>query len=182
MATAADVPGYGRDMHRVRTQAAGLALTACLGLCVAGCGVPSGWTGGGLPASSAPSRTTVSTASSASAGTASTSPSVTPSPTTVQGLCAAALPGRTLLGWGVGTVGDFRDYNYGPPNHKPPLAKAFPGAAADVRGAWCATRAAKQATAWWAVVWQRAPRRAITIVGPGEGTHLGEISGPPAVP
>jgi len=182
MATAADVPGYGRGMHRVRSQAVGLALIAGLGLGVAGCSVPSGWTGGSLPASSAPSRSSASGASPAAAGTASASPSVTPSPTTVQELCAAALPDRTLLGWGAGTVGDFRDYNYGPPRHKPPLAKAFPGAADDVAGAWCATRAAKQATAWWAVVWQRTPRRAITIVGPGEGTHLGEISGPPAVP
>lgn len=181
MTTAAAVPGYGRGMDGLRTWTAGLALVACLGL--AGCSPPSAPAGPGVPGTANPTVTTAATASTGTqATTAATTPSGPASPTTLKGLCAIALPGRTLLGWGAATVGDFRAYNYGPSNHKPPLARAFPGADDDVAGAWCATRAAKQATAWWAVVWQRTPRRAITVVGPGEGRHLGTVSGPPAVP
>ncbi len=164
----------------MRTRAVGLGLAACLGL--AGCSFASeSVAGDGSSSAAAPT----STATTATAGTPATAAGTTSSrpasPTTVRGLCAQALPDRTLLGWGAATVGDFRAYRYGASNNQP-LAKAFPNADDAEAGGWCATRAAKQATTWWAVVYDRRPRRAITVVGPGEGKHLGRVSGPQVVP
>ncbi len=181
MTTAGGEQRYGRGMGRAGSSGVAVLLAACVGL--AGCSAPSAVSGTAITsATAAATATTATAATTGTTGAPATSASPTPSPTTLRGLCAAALPDRTLLGWGAADVGDFRAYNYGPANHKPPLAKAFPGADDSVAGAWCATRAAKQATAWWAVVWQRTPRRAITIVGPGEGRSLARVSGPPVVP
>lgn len=173
-------PAWTVRVHGVRTAgiAAGIALTACLAL--VGCGAPVG--SQSSRSGAATSATPTSTTSSGPTTTATSSgPTASTIPATPEDLCAAALPHRTLIAWGAGRVGDFRAYNYGPPGHKPPLAKAFPGVADQVIGAWCATRSG-MTSIWWAVVWQRKPQRAITLVGPGGDVHREWVDGPPQVP
>jgi len=172
---------------RIRLWVTPVVLAACL---VAGGCTPAGLGGAGEGSSAAGATGGASTG--APAGTPSvttgggdvrpTAPATSATPLTPRQLCAAALPRRTLIAWGAGTVGGFRAYRYGTEGRRPPLANAFPGLGDDTPGAWCATRPAPQATAWWAIVPGREPKRAVTVVGSGEGRRLGEVSGPPAIP
>lgn len=169
---------------RIRLWVTPVVLAACLaaGGCTpattggAGQEPSAGGTSAGGAQAGTPSPTT------AASDPRPTSPATSAPPVTPRQLCTAALPRRTLLAWGSGTVGEFRAWRYGPEGRRPPLANAFPGLGDDTPGAWCATRPAPQATAWWAIAPGREPKRALTVVGTGEGRRLGEVSGPPAVP
>jgi len=140
------------------------------------------------PTAAGPTAAGPTAAGPTAAGPASASPSDTatlkdppPVELTARQRCAAALPGRTLLGWGDTTVGELRSYRYGPPNRQPVLADKFPGVPDGDGGTWCVTRDEPSATAWWGVA-DGVAEHVVTIQGPGEGAPQGEVTGGPVIP
>lgn len=111
--------------------------------------------------------------------TSATSPA---RPLSVERACHRVLRSRDLLAWAPGTVAQFRAYQYGGPRPTVPLAHAFRGVPGGTRGAWCGTRAGRQATRWWAAIVGHRAASDITIHGPGEGVRRGAVSSPPRVP
>jgi hypothetical protein len=103
-------------------------------------------------------------------------------PLSAEHICHRVLHSAVVLAWAPGTVAQFRDYQYGGPQPTVPLADAFPGVPGGTRGAWCGTKAGRQATEWWAVIPGHPAAFAIGVSGPGEGVRTGAVSGPIQVP
>lgn len=99
-----------------------------------------------------------------------------------QRICQGSFRSAVLLEWAPATVAVFRKYQYGGPKPIVPLAHAFASMSGSTRGAWCGTKAAGDATHWWAAVVGQKPASLITIHGPGEGVRHGLVSRPPQVP
>jgi hypothetical protein len=102
-------------------------------------------------------------------------------PLSAEHICHRVLHSAVLLAWAPGTVAQFRAYQYGGPQPTVPLADAFPGVPGGTRGAWCGTKAGRQATEWWAVIPGHPAAFAIGVSGPGEGVRTGAVSGAPIV-
>lgn len=99
-----------------------------------------------------------------------------------QRICQGSFRSAVLLEWAPATVAVFRTYQYGGPKPTVPLAHMFASMSGNARGAWCGTKAGRDATHWWAVVVGQKPATLITIHGPGEGVRRGLVSRPPQVP
>lgn len=99
-----------------------------------------------------------------------------------QQICQGSFRSAVLLEWAPATVAVFRKYQYGGPKPTVPLAHAFASMSGSARGAWCGTKAGRDATHWWAVVVGQKPATLMIMNGPGEGVKRGLVSRPPQVP
>ncbi len=102
---------------------------------------------------------------------------------TARQTCQRAFPRAVVLGWQGTSVATLRDYGYGGPTPRHPLAHAFAGTRPAAPGTWCVIRVGPQAEDTYGVVAGDRPVRAIGVRGPGSGRFLGELTdGAPRVP
>ncbi len=99
-----------------------------------------------------------------------------------QRICQGSFRSAVLLEWAPATVAVFRTYQYGGPKPTVPLAHVFVSMPGSARGAWCGTKAGRNATHWWAVVMGQKPATLMIMNGAGEGIRRGLVSRPPQVP
>ncbi len=99
-----------------------------------------------------------------------------------QRICQGSFRSAVLLEWASATVAVFRTYQYGGPKPTVPLAHVFASMPGSARGAWCGTKAGRNATHWWAVVMGQKPATLMIMNGSGEGIRRGLVSRPPQVP
>jgi len=99
-----------------------------------------------------------------------------------QRICLGSFRSAVLLEWAPATVAVFRTYQYGGPKPTIPLAHVFASMPGSTRGAWCGTKAGRDATHWWAVVMDQKPATLMIMNGSGEGVRRGLVARPPQVP
>lgn len=103
-------------------------------------------------------------------------------PLSPQRICRGSFRSTVLLEWAPATVAVFRTYQYGGPKPILPLAHVFASMPGSARGAWCGTKAGRNATHWWAVIMGQKPATLMIMNGSGEGVRRGLVSRPPQVP
>ena len=97
-------------------------------------------------------------------------------------ICLGSFRSSVLLEWAPATIAVFRTYQYGGPKPTVPLAHVFASMPGSARGAWCGTKAGRNATHWWAVVVGQKPATLMIMNGSGEGIRRGLVARPPQVP